>query len=150
MRVPCPPTVRDEIEFEFGMEHRQPDVGELVANIVIPLIAIFEEVVVVVDGPEICDQREQQELWKQLTNITEHKNAGTRIRIAIGSQDHTNVTDNLPNTRRLRLDGGFNVTDIGTFIDDQISCHSGKGQLLCDETLRLEVLQLLKKKANGM
>jgi len=150
MRVPCPPTVKDEIEIEFGMENRQPDVGELVANIVIPLMAMFEEVMVVVDGPEICDQREQQELWKQLTVITEHNNAGTRVRIAIGWQDHTKVTDHLPNTKRLRLDDGFNVADIGTFIDNQISCHSGIGQLLSDDTLLSEVQQLLKKKASEM
>ena len=150
MRVPCPPTVRDEIEIEFGMENRQPDVGELVANIVIPLMAMFEEVVVVVDGPEICDQREQQELWSQLTNITERSNARTRIRLAIGSQDHTNVSDHLPNTNRLRLDNGFNVTDIGTYIDNKIACHSGNGQILSEDSLRLEVQQLLKAKANGM
>lgn len=150
MRVPCPPTVRDDIEFEFGMENRQPDVRELVANIVIPLMAIFEKVVVVVDGPEICDQREQQELWRQLTNITEHKNAGTRIRIVIGSQDHTNVTDHLPNTKRLRLDDGFSAIDIGTYVDNKIACYSRSGQILSDESLRLEVQQLLKAKANGM
>ena len=132
------------------MENRRPDVGELVENIVIPLMAMFEEVVVVVDGPEICDQRDQQELWSQLTNITERSNARTRIRLAIGSQDHTNVTGQLPNTNRLRLDNGSNITDISTYVDDQIACHSGKGQILSDESLRLEVQQLLKSKANGM
>lgn len=142
--------VRDEIEFEFGMENRQPDDGELVENIVIPLMAMFEEVVVVVDGPEICDQREQQELWNQLTNIAERSNSRTRIRLAIGSQDHTKVTDYLSNTNRLRLDDGFNVTDIGTYIDDKIACRSGSGQTLSDKSLRLEVQQLLKAKANGM
>lgn len=142
--------VRDEIEFEFGMENRQPEHGELVESIVIPLMAMFEEVVVLVDGPEICDQREQQELWNQLTNITERSSSRTRIRIAIGSQDHTNVTDHLPNTDRLQLNDGFNVTDIGTYIDDQIACHSGSGRILSDESLRLEVQQLLKARANGM
>lgn len=150
MGVPCPSMLRDEIEFEFGMENRQPDVGELVENIVIPLMAMFEEVVVVIDGPEICNQREQQELWRQLTNITERSNARTRIRLAIGSQDHTNVADKLSNTNRLRLDDGFNVADIDTYIEDKIACHSGNGQLLSDESLRLEVQQLLKAKANGM
>jgi hypothetical protein len=42
------------------------------------------------------------------------------------------------------------VKDIDVFIDDQLSSHSGNGQLLENDSLRAEVKRLLKEKANGM
>lgn len=89
-------------------------------------------------------------LWSQLTNITEHSNSRTRIRLDIGSQDQTNVTDHVPKTNRLRLDDGFNETDIGTYIGIKIACHSGSGQFSATNRYGLEMQQLLKAKANGM
>lgn len=148
--TPCPPKVRDEIEFEFGLENRQPELGELVENVVIPLLALFRDVSLILDGPEVCDQRELQDTWKHLSKMSEFSGARSRFRLAIGSQDHTNINAHLRITHRLRLDDGFNVKDIDAFIDEQISRHSGFGQLLSNHSLRTEVQQLLKAKANGM
>lgn len=148
--IPCPPKVRDEIEFEFGRENRQPDLGELVENVVIPLVAMFRDVSIILDGPEVCDQRELQDIWKHLLKISVVSDDRSRLRLAIGSQDHTNLTEHLPITHRIRLDDSFNAKDIDAFIDEQISRHSGLGQILSDDSLRTDVQQLLKEKANGM
>jgi hypothetical protein len=149
-RVPCPPTVREEIEHAFGLENSQPDLGGLVADIIIPLLLKFEAVFVILDGPDLCDEKEQREIWKHLRKIVGSCDHGCRVRVTVGSQDHTNVTDRLPNTKRLRMDFGSNMKDIDVFIDDQLSSHSGKGQLLENDSLRAEVKRLLKEKANGM
>lgn len=148
--TPCPPMVRDEIEFEFGLENRQPDLGELVDNVVVPLVTVFRDVSIILDGPEVCDQREQQDIWKHISRMSESSGARSRFRLAVGSQDHTNLTEHLPIAYRLRLDDGFNVKDIDAFIDEQISRNSGCGQLLSDNSLRTEVKKTLKEKANGM
>ena len=148
--MPCPAKIRDEIEIEFGLENRQPDIGELVANAVIPLMNMFREVIVILDGPDICEHSEQHELWKHLCKVREFRNAGSRLKIAIASQDHTNITEWLPDTIRLRIDDGSNAQDIDTFIDDRIGSRSGTGGLLGDDPLRMEVQRVLKEKANGM
>lgn len=149
-RLPCPATIREEIEHSFGLANRQPDLGGLVADILVPLLSKFEEVIVVLDGPDVCEEHEQREIWKHLLKMTKQTVSGPRVRIAVSSQDHTNITERLPYTNRLRIDDGINMQDIDIFIDDQVSSCSGNGRLFSDDLLRAEVQQLLKKKANGM
>jgi hypothetical protein len=149
-RVPCPPTIREEIEHAFGLENSQPDLGGLVADIIIPLLSKFETGFVILDGLDLCNEKEQREIWKHLRKIIESCDHRCRVRVVFGSQDHKNFTDRLPNTKRLRMDFGSSVKDIDVFIDDQLSSHSGNGQLLENDSLRAEVKRLLKEKANGM
>jgi hypothetical protein len=148
--VPCPAAIRDEIEHAFGLENRQPDLGSLVADIVMPLLATFKEVIVILDGPDICEDVEQRLIWRHLAKMTEENNPRVTIRVAVGSQDHTNVAECLLKTRRLRIDDGSNVQDIETYIDDRISSYTGSGRLFNDGSLQAEVQRLLKQKANGM
>jgi hypothetical protein len=95
-------------------------------------------------------KRNSKRYWEHISNLAKSSDLKFRIRIAIGSQDHTNLTDNLPKASRIRLDDGFNAQNIDAFIDDRLSRHSGFGQLLNHDPLRAEVQQLLKAKANGM
>jgi hypothetical protein len=148
--VPCPAAIRDEIEHAFGLENRQPDLGSLVADIVMPLLATFKEVIVILDGPDICEDVEQRLIWRYLAKIAEGNNPGFKTRVAVGSQDHTNVAECLFETKRLRIDDGSNFQDIETYIDDRISSYTGSGRLFNDGSLRAEVQRLLKQKANGM
>jgi hypothetical protein len=149
-RVPCPATVREEIEHAFGLENRQPDLGSLVADILIPLLSMFEVVFVILDGPDLCDGWEQRETWKHLRKITDCGEHGCRVKMAVGSQDHTNVNEHIPNIERLRMDDGHSNEDIDAFIEEQISSHSGSGQLFGDDLLRAKVQRRLKRKADGM
>jgi hypothetical protein len=152
-RRPCPAKVRNAVEFEFGLENRQPDIGELVADTVVPLMSVFREVFVILDGPDTCEQSEQHELWRQLWRVMESSHSiesGFRLKLAVASQDQTKVTAFLPNTARIRIDDGSNVKDIDTLIDDRIGPLSGTGGLFSDDPLRAEVQRLLKEKADGM
>lgn len=148
--VPCPPAVREEIEHEFRWESRQPELRELVTNVVIPLVAMFRDVVVILDGSDLCDQKEQREIWKYLCKIIESGGRETRVRLAIASRDHPHITNHIPNTIRLRMDDELVANDIDTFIDKEISARSGSGQLFNDKLLAEEVQRLLKDNANGM
>jgi hypothetical protein len=148
--VPCPATIRDEIKHAFGLENRQPDLGSLVADIVMPLLATFKEVTVILDGPDLCDEQEQRDIWKHLRKIVESGEHGNIVKVAVGSRDHTNVNEHLPDISRLRMDDGHTKEDIDLFIDEQVNSHSGSGQLFGDSSLRVEVQRLLKNKANGM
>jgi hypothetical protein len=150
MSIPCPAAVQDEIDRAFGLDNRQPDVGGLVANILLPLMSKFKEVVVALDGPDICEPREQREIWTQLQFITESSDADFRVRIVVASQDQSNASVYLPNTNRLRMDTGSNVDDIETLIDHHIASRSGRGHLLNDGPLRASVQNFLKENANGM
>jgi hypothetical protein len=145
--VPCPATIRDEAEHAFGLENRQPDLGSLVADIVLPLLAMFREVIVVLDGPDLCDEKEQREIWKHLRRTIKSGDHGNIVRVAVASRDHTN---HLPNTSRLRMVDGNSKEDINMFIDEQLSSHSRSGQLFGDPSLRAEVQQILMEKADGM
>jgi hypothetical protein len=149
-RIPCPATIREEIENAFGLENRQPDLGGLVADLVIPLLSKFGDIIVILDGPDVCEEKEQREIWRYLRKITETNSSRFRARVVVSSQDNANVTERLPNTGRLRMDDGYNTEDINKLVDDQISSHSGNGRLFNDELLRAEVQQMLKNKANGM
>jgi hypothetical protein len=115
-----------------------------------PLLAMFEEVILILDGPDICEDMEQRLIWRHVAKITVCEGLGFRARVVIGSPDHTNVAEYLSKTTRLRIDDGSNVQDIETFIDDRISSHTGSGRLFSDGWLRAEVQRLLKQKANGM
>ena len=150
MKIPCPSATQDEIERAFGFARCRPDVGGLVANILLPLMAKLKEVVIVLDGPDICEAREQREIWTQLQFIVESNNSESRARIVVASQNQSSVNVYLPNTTRLRMDTGSNVDDIEKLIDHHIASRSGRGSLLNDGPLRARVKNFLKKNANGM
>ena len=150
MKIPCPAAVRDEIDRAFALESSQPDVGGLVANILVPLVSKTKEAVIILDGPDLCEPREQREIWTQLQFITESSNSESRVRIVVASQDQSNVSAYLSNTARLRMDIGSNEDDIEKLIDHHIASRSGKGQLLNDGMLRVSVEEFLRNNANGM
>jgi hypothetical protein len=110
----------------------------------------FKEVVVVLDGPDVCELKEQREIWTQLQFITETSDSDFRVRVVVASQDQSNASLYLPNTNRLRMDTGSNVDDIEKLIDHHIASRSGKGLLLNDGPLRASVQHFLKENANGM
>jgi hypothetical protein len=150
VKIPCPSAIQDEINRAFSPETRRPDDGGLVANILMPLMSKFKEVVVMLDGPDICEPREQREIWTQLQFITESIDSGSKVRIVVASQDQSNASVYLPNTNRLRMDTGSNVDDIEKLIESRIASRSDRGHLLNDGPLRASVQHFLKKNANGM
>jgi len=148
--MPCPESVRNEIEHAFGRENSQPTVGELVDDILAPLMSSFKDILILLDGSDACEEHEQRELWEYLRRITRARSHGFTARVAVSTQDPTKVTSHLPNTVRLRLDCDLTRIDIDAFIDQQVDSHSSKGQLLCDHSLRKLVRRTLKEKTNGM
>lgn len=147
---PCPEMVRDAIDYAYGLENRQPDVGELVTEIVMPLLSTFQNVFIILDGVDGCSQRDLACLWKYLRKIMEYHIPGSELKVVVSSRDHTNVAGYLPDTRRLRIDNGRNTRDIETFIDDEVALHAGHGRLLHDPSLQALVRHMLKERANGM
>jgi hypothetical protein len=140
----------EEIDYDFGLENRQPDLGELVADIVTPLMSLFKKIIVVLDGPDMCEPREQQEIWKQLWIIRESSSAGFNLRVATGSQDLTNILRYFPDIMQLRIDEGSNEKDIERLIEDRVISLSGRGGLFSNKSMWGEAQRLLKEKANGM
>lgn len=143
---PCPRGTCEQIEEDFGASNRQPEINELVADILIPLLATFPEVIMIIDGVDCCEPAEQGILWRYLQKIFDLR----RVRLVISSQDDTNVDGHLPGFRRVPIDSNLNKEDIDIYIDTQLALKSGHDQLFFDSALRGRVKKEIQKRAQGM
>lgn len=143
---PCPKEIREQIEDEFGAPNRHPGTHQVVEDIFIPLLATFSNAIIIVDGIDACDVREQTKLWKYFRRLTSSNN----LQITISSQDDTNVVGHLPGFVRVAIDDKLNEKDIDTYIESQLALRASPGQILSDPELRANVKETLQKKAQGM
>lgn len=143
---PCPEKIREQIEDDFGAANRQPSTSELVEDILVPLLATFSNVIIIIDGVDTCELREQAELWMHLRKVLSNRH----LRIAISSQDDTNVTGHMAGFLRIPIDDRLNAEDIDTYIENQLALKSGAGQIFSDSALRTKVKQTIQGKAQGM
>lgn len=143
---PCPKDIREQIEEDFGAANRQPETKELVTDILIPLLATFAEVVIILDGVDCCDLPEQAALWECLRKILKIRH----VRFVISSQDDINVDGNLHGFVRVPIDNKLNKEDIDAYVDSQLALKSGHDQLFFDSALRDRVKREIQTRAQGM
>lgn len=104
---------------------------------------------IVLDGIDRCDGREQEELLRRLRTIMHSSNSKLRIKVFITAKDRVNVLRQLTSCETLEMNFQRLIEDVNTFIDTELEANSGVGRLFHDKALKQHVETRLKSKANG-
>jgi len=143
---PIEADIRDSLEDAFGEDNRRPEIDQVVNEILRPLLKSFDDVTVLLDGIDECEQHEQNLMWMWLKLIL----TTASLRLLISCQDDVDVGLQFQGIDRIRMDLNLNGDDINIYIEEQIAQHSQPGQLMEDKDFRLVVKDILKSTAKGM
>lgn len=150
MNQRCPEDIRHRIEDAFGLAHHRPEVIEVIDGVLIQLLSIFEETTVVVDGIDICEQRERIQIWTHFGKILASKKSRTKL--LVSGRDEIGLGNYLPDFEfeRIRMDRELNQADIDVYTEAQMALEAGQGRLFSDPSLRKLVKDYILMKASGM
>ena len=119
---------------------------QVVDEILVPLPQSFEDVTVLLDGIDQCEQSERGLLWTWLEKVLDD----VPLRLLISCQDDVQMAAKLCCTNRIRIDLDLNNSDIDIYLEEQIRRHSQPGHLMDDARLCQVVAGILKSTAKGI
>lgn len=147
MKKPCPNEIRDQIEITFGAANRKPESWEVVNETLKPMLSAFEQVVIILDGIDLCDEeKERTDMWKYLRELL----ASNKMRLVVSTRDPLDISGHIPHCLRIRVGDSLNDHDIDVYIEAQMDLQSGKGQLFHSPEQRALVKRQIQQKASGM
>lgn len=149
---PCSPEQVHNLDLHFGMCNRNPDLGEILEDILLPLTYDFDTLIVCVDGIDMCDAHEQNHVWSCLREMSEHRaNEHKNTKVLITGENESRLATLLPaKTQRIRLDQGLVSNDIGMYIDARLQERAHPRQLFHDPGLRARLKGALLQRAEHM
>jgi hypothetical protein len=146
IREGCPGTVVRRIVEFYKSNKRPPSLDEVLDELMMPLLAIANECIFIVDGLDECSIKETQRvlrLAKNLLSVALH-------RVIIASREEVDVIRRIPGSARIRITHEKSKSDMKLFIGCKLEDMQLSRRISESKDILAYIEQELMKRADRM
>lgn len=133
-----------------AFKHPSPDVEEL-EHLLLDVVAMFQELFIVIDGVDECTQTERDTLFQVLHSVTASPSRRIKIFLSTRNGFEKEIRKICSSIHHVSMDSPYVQFDIRTYIEDIIDEKLANGDLILGNLgLREEIRDALTRGAQGM